>query len=445
MANTTSGCSSLVEYLEKEESNVREFTEYLEKENRMGEKECFFNQESDTIEKEDVIHGIDSNCHKLSRNEHRFFSITVNPSQKELEHLITLAGEQAGAIRTAQIEAALPVRSESEIREELVCSMMKEYTVSLMDEYARNFNREGVESAGDLVWFGKVEKERYWKPTSKEVQHNKRIEREMAKAEKLGDMGRMQELEKELIREGDVRKGGSQEVIREWMPKSGDNYHVHVIVSRRDKKSRYRLSPLSKPRKNAEHSVSGRKCMIGFDRNVFYNAAEARFDGLSGYERSFAERFESRKMAMENPELYKEMLKEDFKRRRASEREFQFGRGARTSYEQTTRLSAGVSYHAQRSGRVFAHRVGGDYLEKSARPYIEVGGTVLRTARILGGADKSTREKSRELALSMLSRYSQLAGLGNLSAAIAPYTLAVSVLQRGVSAVNSQRDGMSMD
>lgn len=99
-------------------------------------------------------------------------------------------------------------------------------------------------------------------------------------------------LEQNLIREKDVREGGKDMPIVEMMPKSGDNYHIHVIVSRRDVRQQYKLSPLSKPTYNKEHIVGNRKCTIGFDRNRFANKIESVFDAKTGYERLNIERFE---------------------------------------------------------------------------------------------------------------------------------------------------------
>ena len=120
--------------------------------------------------------------------------------------------------------------------------------------------------------------------------------------------------------ESDVRKGGTERPIQEWMPKSGSNYHIHIVVSRRDKLKRYRLSPLSKARKNSEHKVNGRTCMVGFDRNRFSNSIERTFDVQTGYERSYPEMYESRKLAKDNPELYKERLVDYYKKQRENSR-----------------------------------------------------------------------------------------------------------------------------
>ena len=44
-----------------------------------------------------------------------------------------------------------------------------------MDVYAANFNREGIKDRKDLVWYGKVEKNRYLKHSAKAVRHNSKL------------------------------------------------------------------------------------------------------------------------------------------------------------------------------------------------------------------------------------------------------------------------------
>ncbi|WP_199287975.1 DUF5712 family protein [Robertkochia solimangrovi] len=64
------------------------FIAYLEKENLdkpIPELEHFFNQYQDDITPEEVIQQIDSNTAKLKRSEPKFYSITLNPSQRELK------------------------------------------------------------------------------------------------------------------------------------------------------------------------------------------------------------------------------------------------------------------------------------------------------------------------------------------------------------------------
>src|SRR5690606_33482292 len=67
-----------------------DFVEYLEKENNgkePEEQEFFFDQNNDRISPEQVIKEIDGNTAKLKKREPKFYSLTVNPSQRELKHI----------------------------------------------------------------------------------------------------------------------------------------------------------------------------------------------------------------------------------------------------------------------------------------------------------------------------------------------------------------------
>lgn len=113
---------------------------YLEKENRLNpaqEQEKWFNHLGQSYEPYEVRTAIDGNIAKLGKDDAKFFLINISPSQKELKHLNEIYSEQQIFLR------------------------LKEYAVKIMDEYARNFNRAGVNSSRDLVWFAKVENHRY--------------------------------------------------------------------------------------------------------------------------------------------------------------------------------------------------------------------------------------------------------------------------------------------
>ncbi|KAA8474833.1 hypothetical protein BDE36_1367 [Arcticibacter tournemirensis] len=195
---------------------------YLEKENRNDagkEMEHWFNQSRQDIQSYEVRIALDNNVAKLSKTDAKFFLINVSPSRKELAFL----KEQFG---------------EDQIKEKL-----KEYAVSVMDEYARNFKRPGIESNKDLLWFGKVEEHRYYSHKDPEVKQG-------------------------LKKRGEL--------------KEGDQWHVQVIVSRKDISNRIKLSPMNKSRgSNQKHSQK-----IGqFDRTAFSASGERIFDEQFGFRR----------------------------------------------------------------------------------------------------------------------------------------------------------------
>jgi len=65
-----------------------DFVDYLEKENegkRPELQEHFFDQYNDRLEPDRVIKEIDGNTAKLKKREPKFYSLTINPSQRELK------------------------------------------------------------------------------------------------------------------------------------------------------------------------------------------------------------------------------------------------------------------------------------------------------------------------------------------------------------------------
>lgn len=315
-ANKTLGSKHFVDYLEKEDKEAIEtikndksmsdkFANYLDKENEIsGDKDLFFNENSYQIEKHDVVNLIDGNRKGLKLNESNFFSLTFNPSKDEIAHINKIATKEAKNL------VDIGVGNLDENKEWITRDLLKKYTEKCMDDYAKNFGRENIESGKDLVWFGKVERDRYWKWKDREVQHNRVILKQINKAERLGKIDEVNELKGKLILESHVRNGGKDMPICEMMPKNGDNFHVHVIVSRRDKEQKMSLSPLAKAKSNNEHQINGKSCKIGFDRDNFTNNVELTFDKTFQYDRLFYESYLGLKTAKLSPEMYKEREKE---------------------------------------------------------------------------------------------------------------------------------------
>ncbi|HEY8929827.1 MAG TPA: DUF5712 family protein [Mucilaginibacter sp.] len=205
---------------------------YLEKENRLAAKqqpdkqpEQWFNNDWANIQSYEVRPAIDNNIAKLGKDEAKFFLINISPSQKELRFLKEKYGENG-------MEAQLKV-----------------YAVKVMDEYALNFKRPGINSSKDLVWFGKLEHYRYYGHKDKEV------------------------------KEGLKRKGERKE---------GEQMHIQVIVSRKDKTNKIKLSPQNKSRgRNEKHS----KKVGQFDRVAFKASGETVFDQHFDFKRGLHESF----------------------------------------------------------------------------------------------------------------------------------------------------------
>ena len=205
---------------------------YLEKENRQAElldknytPEYWFNNIVNNIQPYEVRKSIDNNIAKLSKDDAKFFLINISPSEKELRYLKELYGKNGAK------------------------EALKQYANEVMCAYAKNFKRNGINSNDDLVYFGKVENSRYYS-----------------------------------YKDLEVRKG----VAKKGEAKPGEQMHLQIIVSRKDKSNSIKLSPLNNSKgKNAEHSLK-----VGqFDRVAFKQEAEKLFDGLFDYDRSLQESF----------------------------------------------------------------------------------------------------------------------------------------------------------
>ena len=203
---------------------------YLEKENRQTqnlkyEPEYWFNAQRQDIQSYEVRYRIDDNIAKLMKDEAKFFLINISPSEKEQLHLI----EEYG------VEGA---------KQEL-----KRYANKVMNDYAKNFKKNHVNSNEDILYYGKFENHRYYTFKDEEVKNN-------------------------------LAKRGEQ--------KPGQHMHVQIIVSRKDITNNIRLSPLNNSRgTNAAHSLK-----VGqFDRVAFKQKAEKEFDQTFDYDRELKETF----------------------------------------------------------------------------------------------------------------------------------------------------------
>ncbi|WP_113663071.1 DUF5712 family protein [Pedobacter nanyangensis] len=214
-ANNKGSCSSLVNYLEKE--------------NRMhlaDAPELWFGHNGAEFEPFEVRKGIDANVAKLGRRDAKFYLINISPSQKELYHLEEMFGKNG------------------------MSEALKSYVEKVMDEYARNFNRPGINSNEDLLWFAKLEHHRHYSHNDREVKEG---------ARKKGEL------------------------------KLGDQRHIQIIVSRKDIANKVKLSPMNASRgKNVEHS----KKMGQFDRTAFKRCGEMVFDWEFEFERGLKDRMD---------------------------------------------------------------------------------------------------------------------------------------------------------
>jgi len=264
-----------------------DFVGYLEKENQGLEQqdiEHFFNQYGDEISAEEVVKGIDGNTAKLKKKEPKFYSITVSPSKYELNRL-------------------------QNSRKDL-----KKYTREIMKDYVASFNREingRPVTIDDIKYYAKIEHQRIFKGTDIQIKENQpyatkilQLKTKIREIESGSVGGNIKSKEREIAkleREAPNQQDGKR--IVQGMPKTGNQSHIHIIVSRKDASNSVSLSPGSK-HKASEVEMHGKNVKRGFDRDKFFESAEKRFDKTFGYQRNFAETYKTRKDFMKNLKVY---------------------------------------------------------------------------------------------------------------------------------------------
>ena len=197
----TGSCAAYADYLEHESR--------WKKEHEQDEKRIpFFDPDGKAVSMETVISAIDSNKSGLHVEDAKFFSLILNPSDKEIAMLGSTLEEKMKSIGI------------------LVDKMM--------DRYAKGFNKEGVKTHQDLLYFYTIH----------EYREND---------------------------DGTVRPG----------------IHVHIIVSRKDKTGKYKLSPMTNHRSGSSGVIKS-----GFNRDSFYRDCESIFDKTFGYPRRISESYD---------------------------------------------------------------------------------------------------------------------------------------------------------
>lgn len=240
--NNKGSCGALVNYLEKENQLM---------ENKHN-PEFWFNGDNSEIRPQEVRVRIDNNISKLGRNDAKFFLLNISPSQKEIQFL----KQEFGKLNAEQ--------------------QMKIFAAKVMDEYAKNFKRSGVESNSDLLWYGKLENYRYYSFSDSQVKQGLRTKGER---------------------------------------KDGEQVHIQVIVSRKDMTNKIKLSPMNNSRgRNIAHSAK----LGQFDRKSFKQSGEKLFDSMFGFERSLKDTMAyditmKNGNAEEKSKFIREDLKFDFK------------------------------------------------------------------------------------------------------------------------------------
>ena len=331
---------------EFESKELSDFDQQIEKQNlffttdETGEK--YLNQNTAT----DLI---DQNISSRSKeNESKFFILNVSPSKDELEHLNQIIDLElkSNGINEKEIDMLNQTVKGSQqlelIKNDLMHQCLREYANDVMKEYADNFNRNvysnpdllpnrreelqinsqtkdelarlGINrkdpeyaekfqnireqkaaelgkdlsvrkmTEKDLVWVAKVEEQRTYKANDKWVTDNRKINREikLLESEKGNNSSKIDELKSQLHKD---RTTG--EIVREGLKKGGQQYHIHIIVSRYDNcpNARYKgsISPLANHRNS---KVAGKSAQVGFNRDQFFKKVEQSFDQKFRYDRT---------------------------------------------------------------------------------------------------------------------------------------------------------------
>lgn len=249
-ATNTSSCVDLAMYLEKENNELDKLlrkTNSIDKKREIeNRKQFFFSHSKSNISTNEVTSSIDSNIKKLGKNDAKYFAPTINFSKQELKHIIQSITDKKQVKNVWELN----------INEyELFNNKIKEYTKLVMTNYAKNFNREnkGLKSGDDLVYFAKIEHFRKFKGTDDEVKKG---------IEKAGNL------------------------------KKGVNSHVHIVVSRKDKTQKLKLTPTTKER-STTRTIGRNTYHVGFDRVKWINLNEKSFDIYFKYKRPELEKFEN--------------------------------------------------------------------------------------------------------------------------------------------------------
>lgn len=261
-----------------------DFVDYLEKENEGKEpevREHFFDQKNDRIGPEQVIKEIDGNTAKLKKVEPKFYSLTINPSQRELK----------------------TINNDPEL--------LRRYVREIMKDYAASFHRDRPVTIDDIKYFAKIEHGRNYKGFDKEIKENQvyraqiaKLENDLRKIERGELQGSIRRTEKRLAKlNAQIPHKINGKTIEQGMEKPGFQTHVHIIVSRKDVTDRYSLSPGSKYMRS-ESELNGRTVKRGFDRDRFYERAEKTFDTMFKHKRNFVETYEARKTYLKDPHKY---------------------------------------------------------------------------------------------------------------------------------------------
>ena len=214
---------------------------YLNKEQGTGQN--FFSHTEDNVTVEDVIININNNKKAIGKDEAKFYMVSLNPSEAEQRHLI---GRNVSDV-SELIEA----------ERQTVFRKLEAFTRSAMNEYAKNFERDNICSGADLMYYGRIETQRIYKPEDEEVKSG---------AARIGEV------------------------------KPGLNFHVHVIVSRKSLDGKTKLAPAFGKSAGNAWELEGRGTVKrGFSHEKFKVSVQNSFNREFDYQSTKEETYTIKK------------------------------------------------------------------------------------------------------------------------------------------------------
>ena len=270
-ADNKGSCSKYGFYLNKENRECI-------KEGRFQDLQPFFNQSNNRLTTMQAIALVDENGKGkgLRNDQDRYFTLTLNFSQKELAHL-------AKKVAKRNIENVKELNGQEF---EKFNELLSGYTKQAMKNYANNFNKGITEN--QIAWFAKIEHRRHYKGNDKEVVKGKAISGQL---------------------------------------KDGLQSHVHITVSRMHRDWRINLSPLTNARTGKNLVLNGKKVRGGFDRSNWKQLNENSFDTLFDYKRGLDEKYETHRTlklgSLDDKRRLQNQLEEERKKSLAQEKKNQ--------------------------------------------------------------------------------------------------------------------------
>ena len=138
---SSSSCSNLIEYLDKENQIENNRDE-------IKARESFFNSEYDVINSDldlntsDIINELDNNRGSQKLSSSNYYMINISPSFDEIKHMEKVAEEELKKRGLSNNNYGTNMIVFNEQKDELMKMQLKLYTKNLMNEYAINMNRE---------------------------------------------------------------------------------------------------------------------------------------------------------------------------------------------------------------------------------------------------------------------------------------------------------------